>query len=401
MEMVIMRVAKIIGLCMVLGAVPGAVSLAEQAHPGRAPGAGVRSMDVCSDRGRLHQLYGPTDAPGGVLVHRSSSDDGRTWSDPVPVAPAGPPPHGLRRGMDAQVAARGDLVFAAWMTPGTDRWGGGPIGTAVSTDGGAHWRPGPNPSDDGSTAGHGFLDAAFDGNGALHLVWLDSRDGSQGLRGAVSRDGGQTWEANQTLKAASCECCANTLAAGPGADMAALYRDRKPRDMGVVGYCGGKWGTAEKAAPLGWELEGCPHSGGGLAFSTGQGMGGEDGVWRLHAVVWNGHPDSAGVYRVSRRWGPDQPWGKPVQMGGAGAVHPDLASSGRFLMAVWCEQQGAELRGAFSRNGGLDWSDWTPPGPPRRGVDHPRVVPGREGFCVFWTGSEAGEKIGSLRVPWE
>ena len=387
---------------LVAGLFGGGLSALWAAAP-NAPGhAGVRSLDVCSDRGVLHQLTGEAAGDGVSLVHRSSTDGGRTWSKPVAVAPEGPQPFALRRGMDAQIAASGSRVFAAWMTAGTDRWGSGPIATALSEDGGMHWSPGPNPSDDGSTTGHGFLDAAFDGLGGVHLVWLDSRDGRQGLRYAGSSDGGRSWGRNRTLKGDSCECCANALAAGPGGDLAVLFRDRLPRDMGLVGCRGGTWGIPETVAPFGWELEGCPHSGGGLAFArSGEGSGPENGwVWRLNAVVWNGRPGSAGVYRVSREWGDGGRWSRPVRMGAEGAVHPDVAASGGRVMMVWSEGEGSMLRGGVSSDGGLTWMDWKPVGTEGRGAEHPRVVRVRGGFRVFWTEAvgSGGAAVGSLMV---
>ena len=390
-------------LVLFLAGCPYFVARAEGGHPPHPQADGVRSLDVYSDRGFLHQLTGEVQGGEVPLVYRFSQDAGESWSAPIQVSPGAAPAHGLRRGMDAQVAAHGNRVFVAWMTPGTDRWGAGPIATAFSEDGGRRWHQGPNPSDDGTTTGHGFLDAAFDDQGVLHLVWLDSRDGKQGLRGARSKDGGKTWGTNQTLKADSCECCANALASGVDGKMAVLFRDREPRDMGVVAYSEGIWSRSETVAPFGWELEGCPHSGGGIAFSrTVAGKtGAMEALWRLNAVVWNGKPETAGVYRVSRVLEEGHAWEKPVRMGGKSAMHPDLAASGTRLMAVWSE--GSVLRGAVSVDGGVRWRDWMPPDADRRGLDHPRVVPIRSGFRVFWTESYERGKVGvgSLQVPLE
>src|SRR5690606_32682217 len=141
------------------------------------------------------------------------------------------PPFSPHRGMDPRIAASRDRLVAVWTTAGTDAWGSGPLASAFSRDGGRTWEVGPNPSDSGLTTGHGFHDLAADAEGTFHLVWLDSRDGRQGLRYSRSRDGGRTWEANRTLATDTCQCCRNTLATGPGGEVGVLYRYGDPRDM--------------------------------------------------------------------------------------------------------------------------------------------------------------------------
>lgn len=121
--------------------------------------------------------------------YRGSEDGGEKWSEPVCVDKGMPPPDKASRGMDAQIAGASDRLVAVWETKGTDAWGGGPMATAISSDGGKTWKPGPNPADDGATSGHRFIDVAADEDGAFHLVWLDGRAGKQGLQYARSGDG--------------------------------------------------------------------------------------------------------------------------------------------------------------------------------------------------------------------
>ena len=100
--------------------------------------------------------------------------------------------------------------------PGTSKFGSGAIGTAVSSDGGARWKLGSNPADDRSTDGHGYIDAIADATGSVHAVWLDGRDGGQGLRTATSKDFGRTWQANQPVDGRTCDCCWNRMASHGG-----------------------------------------------------------------------------------------------------------------------------------------------------------------------------------------
>src|SRR5690606_6681817 len=125
-----------------------------------------------------------------------------------------------------------------------------------------------------------------------HLVWLDNRDGAQGLRYARSADGGRSWSANLTLDARTCECCWNAIAAGPDGSLAVLYRDKDPRDMAVVHSTDGgrTWSRPSAVGTFGWGIEGCPHVGGSVVLTRG-----ERGPVGL-AVVWNGDEGNAGAF---------------------------------------------------------------------------------------------------------
>src|SRR5688572_22302100 len=211
-----------------------ALTLAAFALGGSTPhgdAAGVHSLDLFT-QGAVADVLTAVKASGGLeLRHQRSRDGGRTWSAPVRL-PAGPGDiKGAHRGNDPQIAADGDRLIAVWTRPGTSPWGSGPLASAVSSDAGKTWTPGPNPADDGSTDGHGYADLSSDGAGTFYLVWLDGRDGGQGLRGAVSRDAGRTWLANVTVDGRTCECCWNRLASAQPGKVAVVYRDKDPRDL--------------------------------------------------------------------------------------------------------------------------------------------------------------------------
>jgi hypothetical protein len=166
-------------------------------------GSGTVGLDVYAQGAVVDLLVAEKAAPGTTLQHRRSRDGGRTWGDPVtvPLGKAGlHPPH---RGAEPQIAAHGAHVLVLWTEPGTSSFGSGPLGTAISDDGGRTWTAGGNPADDGGTGGHGYADVTADAAGRFHAVWLDSRDGGQGLRAARSSDG-RTWSRNATLDARTC-----------------------------------------------------------------------------------------------------------------------------------------------------------------------------------------------------
>ncbi|NLT71998.1 MAG: exo-alpha-sialidase [Verrucomicrobiaceae bacterium] len=362
---------------ILLAALVLGIAAALEAKPHAEAVAGVFAIDVFADGSRMHLLVAETTSDEGArLFHRTSVDGGVTWSESRRVDAAMPPPFSPHRGFDPQIAAAGDLLVAAWTTAGTDRWGSGPIATARSEDGGVTWRQGPNPADDGLTTGHGFLDLAVDAEGAFHLVWLDSRDGRQGLRHAKSSDGGASWSPNRTLQAGTCECCRNTLATGPDGTVAVLFRGHDPRDMKVISSKNNEWREPLTAGDFAWKFDGCPHAGGGLAVTAAA----------LHALVWTGSETHAGVHYV-------RPGGAAHRLGDPSATHPDLAATREgVLLAVWQErnEEGVVLRHTLSDDEGANWSDPQSIARAAATATHPRVVAGRDGFLIVWTETPEG-----------
>ena len=383
------RVLGVAALC-----VGERVSSAEDkptAHHEHAAGSGcVRWMSMPIGPACICSPASSPKAPSALLcftgIPRMATRPGRCQHESMQGSRR---PFSLHRGMDAQLAAAGDRVVAIWTTDGTDQWGSGPMATALSDDGGKTWRSGPNPADDGSTTGHGFIDIAADPAGTFHLTWLDSRDGKQGLRYARSEDGGKSWSANVTAKAATCECCSNVIVASAPGEVAILFRDGNPRDMRLVRSRdrGQHWLPPTTAGGFDWQFNGCPHVGGGLAL-VGNGASAV-----FHALTWTGKSDRTGVYHVALANG-DQPASEPKQLGDPTASHPDLAvdAQGR-LAAVWDSRAGETpgIWGATSADAGKSW------GVPRRlsaeeaAATHPRIVAMRSGFRAFWTQECAGK----------
>jgi hypothetical protein len=343
--------------------------------------SGVVGLDVAA-RGRVVDVLVAEKRDGAVtLAHVRSTDGGRSWTAPRPVAAAGRVAT-PRRGNDPQITSAGERLVAVWSAPGTSRWGGGLLATALSDDGGRTWRDGPNPADDGSTASHGFADLAADERGALHLVWLDSRDGAQGLRASVSRDRGQTWERNVTVDERTCECCLNRLLAAPGRPVRVIYRDQGPRDMAVAETRdGAAWTRAGTAGAFGWQFEGCPETAGALAATRDA----------LHVLVWTGAEGQAGLH-VLRSRDEGRTWDDWRRLGGPTAQHGDLAVSASRLATVWDEvtASGRVVQGSTSDDGGRTWSATQRLSSPDASASHPLLAatePGR--FVALWTEARA------------
>jgi hypothetical protein len=354
-------------------------------HAGMQRGAsaqGVISLDVYRDGAVIHALTGVQKDDAVSLWHRRSADGGQTWSAPVRVDRPDAMPRQVRRGDDAQIAARGDEVLALWSVNGSGWGGSGPLAAAMSRDGGKSWAPASRPSDSGLSTGEGFADLLADKDG-FHAVWLDGRDKSQGLRYSVTQ-GGASWTGNQTIAAATCECCWNTLLRR-GSALEVLYRGKEPRDMAIATRQGNVWVKNGSVGNFNWRIKGCPETGGGLAVTP-------DGT--LHALVWTGLEGSAGLYVT--RSASSETWSVPRRIGGADAQHGDLASRGEALAAVW-DEDGAVMA-AQSADAGRSWGTPVRLSGGTARPANPRIVAAGEGFLALWTQTDDhGEQTLEMR----
>ena len=345
---------------------------------------GISGFDIYRDGNVLHLItadFGDGRAPR-ALLYRRSTDDGRTWTVPVRVNGDGAPVYDLVRGNDPQIAAHGSTVVAVWTVKGSGFGGSGPLLSAVSKDNGRTWQPAGNPADDGSNAGHAFIEILGGANG-FDLVWLDGRDGSQGLRHARLGLDASKWSANTTVQKATCECCWNTLTRR-GEATYVMYRGRGPRDMGLAEQPrpGAPWQHVSTVGAFNWDFQGCPHTGGGSAWS-----GGEKNL--LHAVVWTGAQDEQGLhYLKSSDRG--RTWSPPYRIGSREARRADLAAheDGRILL-VWDQLEGRRraIYAMQSMDSGTRWHPAKRLSGTEADASYPRAVPTRNGFLVAWTES--------------
>ena len=377
--LVVVLVAVLLGMARASAAQPPPTA---EKHLEKDEGGGVIAMDVWAS-GPVVDLLLAVQRKGVTLVHRRSTDGGATWSadHPVPMASRAHAPH---RGNDPQVAGTGSHVVVTWVTPGTSKWGSGPLATAISDDAGLTWRAGPNPADDGSTDGHGYADLAADAAGTFLLAWLDSRDGAPGLRAATSADFGRTWSANRTVASATCECCPNRVASPRAGTFLVLYRDGTPRDtsLAVTEDGGATWSRRGPTGAFGWKFEGCPHVGGGIAVAAGE----------THALTWTGAAGRTGLYAVRSPDG-GRRWSAPRPIGGPRAHRADLAASGDALAGVWDEAAdgGTVVMSAVSADGGRTWAASARLSEAGGEATHPLVVAtGPGSFLAAWTERGAG-----------
>lgn len=348
---------------------------------------GVATFDVYADGGVLHVLagHGRKGAPALTLWHMRSDDGGKGWAGPTRLNGADEAVVAPHPGENPQIAARGGQVIATWTARSPDGGRGGPIATALSTDGGKTWQRGPNPANDGSTRYHALLQIAA-GERAFHMVWLHGHDGKQALHHAASADGGRTWQANHLLAAHTCNCCWNSIVTGPGAAVGVMYRGGIPRDMMFAASPDGTaWKDLGQVGKFDWDFNGCPHVGGALAASA-------DGK-RLHALVWTGQDRAVGLHHLASSDG-GRSWSAPRRLGTEDAKDSDLAvAADGTLVAVWDTLEGAvtAVYRADSRDGGRTWSAPARLSTPEVSAHHPRVVASSRGTSVLWLEGAPGQ----------
>lgn len=355
-------------------------------HGQHAEQSGVTSLDVKYVNGTVHLLLGKEGNDRQTVWYQSSADQGLTWSEAVNVTLNNDVPAKFKRGNDARLAVQGDNIVAVWMTKveGAPH-GAGPMMVMRSDDRGQTWQDATMPAD--WQGPHGFF--AIDGNNeSINLVWLDSRDhdqkvkGSQGLRFSQTGDGGVSWSSNLSLDDITCACCWNTARFDDDGLFYVLYRDKQPSDM-AIGHVDPKlkWQRLSSVGQFNWDFEGCPHIGAGLAIDSKTNQ--------FHATVSTGQPENVGLYYLNSD-DQGQKWSSPIKLGDNGALHSDIAvSSGGIVVAAWDQlsENGLQIFYATSADNGQTWSKPLSLSNVELSASHPRVVATKDKMLILWTES--------------
>jgi hypothetical protein len=339
---------------------------------------------------------------GGVVSVARSTDLGRTFGKPVPLAPPAPR---MDTGADAkpQIAVdRAGRVAVAWGVFKDARFNA-EVMIATSDDGGLTFSPartlGENP------ASQRFPALAATADGGLFLAWLDKRNvaASRGtpepipasLAWGWSNDGGKTFTSARIARDGTCECCRIALALLPGDRPAAVFRNVFPgsvRDHGFVAFTRDGAGPVQRVSDDQWVTGTCPHHGPSLAVTA-------DGA--VHAAWFTQGRRRDGVFLAASRdegrtFSAPAPIGDPAHA----PARPSLLAIGSTLLVAWKEFDGKQtmVRLMRSRDAGASWT--TPATVATAGgySDHPLLVAHRDAPYLSWLAHPAGYRLVALEA---
>lgn len=338
--------------------------------------SGDASFDAAADGERIHLLVFKQHGDHQMLVHKRIENGNESAETELPRAAN--EKIISRRSNDVRIAARDGHVLALWQVAGTGFMNRGPLRFAESFDAGKTWKSVAGPTASNRTDDQGFAGVTADNKGKFHLVWLDLEAKIKGLRYASLADG--KWSAPETIDAATCQCCWNSIAVNTQGEPVVMYRALKPRDMATARRSTQGWVKSSTVDNFGWQIEACPHAGGGLAL----------GDSAAFAVTWTGHETALGAYL--NRGSVDGQWKQKIRLGGKSARNPDIAVSGKRVLAVWDEFEGERrmVKVRISPDTGARWQNDTILTAADVSGSYPRVVSSPQGFTVFWSETQKG-----------
>jgi hypothetical protein len=228
-----------------------------------APGSGEANLAALPDGRAVLSWIEPAD--GGNAV-RLAVREKEAWSEPRTIARG--PDFFVNWADFPTVAALPDgTLFAHWLEKSAgDRHSYG-VKLSRSTDQGRTWSDPVVPHTDSSGAEHGFVSMADDGAGRMAVVWLDGRDKATTalLSTRAPREG--SVGAEERVDGRVCDCCQTALVR-TSRGLLAAFRDRSEdevRDVAVARFENGSWSASQVVAPDRWKIDGCPVNGPALA----------------------------------------------------------------------------------------------------------------------------------------
>jgi hypothetical protein len=274
-------------------------------------------------------LFARSETPGGPL------------GTPVPVNRPSESPY--YRQESPAVAVRGEEVFVTWslthprITP--DKPFSGELRLSRSIDGGRSFGPSTLVNDDQQVIQHAFDAVHIAPDGAVHLAWIDGREGNKdpGTFVARSTDHGRTISKNFKVDDNTCVCCRTAVAASADAVYVAWRKifDGNVRETVVATSTDGGV-TFSSPVVVGhdhWVYQACPHRPASL---------GVDGAGRLYVVWYTEGADETPAIYVAYSDDRGKTFSKKKQLNrskGTFPDHPQLAvdPEGR-VVAIWEEQ---------------------------------------------------------------
>lgn len=224
-----------------------------------------------SPSGQVHLVFGS----GRSVFCTTSVDGGRTFGGPVKVGELGALALGMRRG--PRVAATGKTVVVTAIGGTVGRGRDGDLLAWRSADAGKTWQGPVRVNRVAASAREGLHHTAAAQDGAVFCVWLDLRNDRTQVFGAMSADGGQTWQDERLVyespDGSVCECCQPQASFDARGTLHVMWRNHiaGDRDMYLTSSKdhGKTFSTPVKLGKGRWPLNACPMDGGGLAADAG------------------------------------------------------------------------------------------------------------------------------------
>jgi hypothetical protein len=366
-------------------------------HARSRPRAGLAAAAAVDAKGVLWSVH----VQDGHVVLRKSDDYGATWLPPS-VAVNGLPERieiDGDSGPKIALAPTGE-IYVTWTRPLAQPYTG-EIRFARSTDGGRSFEAPKRVHADPRPITHRFDSLSVAHDGRVFVAWVDKRDmiaargkkpayAGAAIYYAVSDDRGRRFRGDFKVADHTCECCRIALLPQPDGSMRALWRhvfDADVRDHALADlHADGSVTAFRRATFDDWHIDACPHQGPSLAT---------DSRARLHAVWYNGAPETAGVYygrlangRVEAR----------RRVGGDTAEHADLAVADDRIAIAWKEFDGQQslLRAMLSSDGGESYVV-RDVAATADASDQPRMLVHDGRFFVFWNTRAEPLKVVELR----
>ena len=350
---------------------------------------------ILDDNGRLWLAK----AVEKQLLVSHSDNGGKNFSEPVLVTPE-PEEISVDGENRPKIAvARDGTVMLSWVQILPQKMRAANIRFARSTDAGVSFSKPVTVNDDHRITSHRFHSMATDDAGRIVLAWLDARDRDStkeaggeftgvSVYSAQSQDNGATFTPNHLSQPHTCECCRTAMAFSKEGPVV-MWRDifnTNTRDFVIAHMDTGK---VRRATDDEWEINACPHNGGGIAADTG--------LNRLHLVWFTNGKTRQGIfykYIDGHRESVSMPIGNVT----AQANYPSVAVKGQKVFITWREFDGSTYIAhvMHSTDGGISWSAPEPVMRSAGATDFPLVITNSRQAMLVWNTASEGVQISRI-----